>query len=238
MSLFNPIEPAATVTHGHTSALLHGGGIDSTALLLTLLLTNQLKGLFVVHVDYGHVAAWAEKKAIKYQLDLIKERCNIVIPFVGLSVAMPSELTAKCLLFTRKKDHTAELPGRNATLLQRVSAAFPHVSSIFVGAAPTNQCFIDASEQFFVDAEIALNSTIQTEKLSIKVPMQSTMTVDAYEDMVASFYKSNDPIVSPFMNSAMTCWLPKKDHEEVITCKTCEHCLKEQRLRFRASKLK
>lgn len=181
------------------NVLLHGGGLDSSALFLKMIEQNVDFECF--HIDYCHVAAFDEFKSINYQ-------CNKY----GIKLNQRKDYLIKALnpkpnlLFGDKVDNYY-LESRNIVLLTHLLDV-EYVESIYMGidkpvnGVPLPDCsleFIKAAYDSFGKKIIA--PFINTDKIEF--------CKDAYN------------FDEQFFDFSMTCWCPI-DHKE---CGSCKHCL-------------
>lgn len=207
-------------------ALSHGGGLDSTFLLYTLT-SKAVSGEDVItvhHVDYGHLAAEAEKTAIRMQVaHLAAYGYNIRL--IEHVLILPEEDTKTSLLFTGNLADSPEIPHRNENIIRKILVdADPQTreDGLYVGAEPVPEGVApleDCSEPFF--------ENLRNHGLLVYAPLLK-YTYAEYQQALVHAYQNYPEL----MELSMTCWTPVESTEVVnMHCGHCPHCKKYAKLR-------
>lgn len=202
--------------------IAHGGGIDST--LLFALLAEQFNDDFhIYHMNYGHLAANAELKAIEKQIDYIEARFNRNVVLHRLQVNIPKV----GLLFTGNLNESPEIPNRNKLILDAISV---YTRTVWFGAEPTPPNKLpmeDCTASFF-----RLYCQNWTETHNIPFNVMTPFLYNTYDQYVDILRRSIFGDRYMMMSYAMTCWTPTNEETFIpdMHCGRCAHCEKYSKL--------
>ncbi len=193
------------------TVLLHGGGLDSTAVFLYLVSLGI--DFDCLSVDYGHVAFKAELEAIA------KQCLKYGVPLVQTENTSIKKLNGECMLFSGNPEHTPVVSGRNLLLV--TTAVEAGYKQIYLGLdKPANNAvpWPDASPEFVN----RLNGTLALSfgDVNVKAPF-----IDVPKEEV---FKNALRFDSSFFDMSMTCWTPTSTGD---TCGVCKHCILEKTYR-------
>ena len=198
--LVSPIGPFSS-EYSLKSVLLHGGGLDSAAVMLKL---RSLSISFdILHFDYGQVACKEERLAILRQTTSEK--------MITLDLPL-SHLNKNSQLFTGNRDHNPIVEGRNILFI--MEAARLGYSEIYVGLdkPASGVAWPDASKAFLDCTNNILSMSFLQNKVTVTAPF-------IYEDKQGVFDWALS--VNPkFFETAFTCWTPVNGQH----CGLCKHC--------------
>lgn len=191
-------------------ALLHGAGLDSTALFLDMI----KKGIQFdcLHFDYEHVAADAERENIrdqckKYNIPLIRQHTSTVSKLnTGLN----------CMLFSGDHSHTPVVEGRNMALIMEAVAMGYDTIYVGIDKPASGKAWGDASKVFIQTMNDLFTMSFMQREVKVIAPFIDRDKEEVFKDAVAF-----DP---EFFQMSMTCWTPVSS---VQGCGKCKHCLLE-----------
>lgn len=214
-------------THG----LLHGGGFDSTLLFVSMLGLLKPYGFNVpaphtfgvVHVDYGHLAAKAERAAILSQIGdaSVIPQPHVPYPVFLTNTFVPEDVTATNFLFTGNAAHGVELPNRNRTMIE--TAIHNGICEIYVGAEP-----VPAYKTPMTDCTLPYLRALEAElrqaddRIRIHAPFLS-LTYAEYRTFLRLAMRDRESL-GDMMKTAMTCYTPTDGRDP--HCGHCSHCQK------------
>jgi 7-cyano-7-deazaguanine synthase in queuosine biosynthesis len=167
--------------------LLHGGGLDSTALFLRLV--AQGKNFHCVHINYGHAASDMEWKNIQYQCRKYGiENLQLQDSVIRALNPQPNKL------FGDQVDNYY-VESRNITFITLALRQLVDVDTIYLGLdKPVSGTPLpDCSHEF-----------MQSVQKSFNVNIAAPLIDEDKEDFCRSAYEFD----SEFFDFAMTCWHP------------------------------
>jgi 7-cyano-7-deazaguanine synthase in queuosine biosynthesis len=199
------------MTPQYEAVLMHGGGLDSTAVFLSLVELGDK--LCIVNVNYGQRAAAAEwiaviKQAGKYNIPLLRESFS----YIKDMNPQPS------VMFGTSPD-SPKINMRNTAM---VLIGAKYANKIYLGldkpwkdAAPWE----DASQKFLEIMNRMLAVSIVTRKVEVIAPF---ITVPKLEVCKQAYEADRE-----FFDLSMTCWTPNSGEE----CGVCKHCKIKEEIR-------
>lgn len=209
-------------------AVLFGGGLDSSALLVHLVSTlpkDEVENIVLIHIDYGQKAVESELQAGVAQLrqnilkrDIIKLKMDMTYSGAGI---MPNSTSDTGV----PKNNVLEL--RNPTLVMLASSylasVYPNEKHyIYLGLhkEPKDTAFKDAVHHLYVDKLNALINTLLSgeTQILVRAPFKNSTRQRIFGGLVD---KVGMEYVKHFVH---TCY-------EKVPCGTCAHCQQLKHMR-------
>lgn len=186
--------------------LLHGGGLDSSAVFIELVASKQ--DFEVMHVNYGQIASSHELAAVTKQCEKYQ------VPLSTFHISTVRALNpGPNKLFDGVSDK-AYIESRNLALILLAHKTFPD-AEIWLGfdkpvtGVPFPDCSIDFIKAVESDFGIRLRAPF----------------IDIDKDQVCGAALEFD---SDFYENSMTCWTPTSKGE----CGECKHCKIKNKLKL------
>lgn len=193
------------------NVLLHGGGLDSTAVLLDLV--NRKIIFDVLHINYGQKACESERRAVKKQCKTYN---------LNFRAWTNSSISSRCVnpgrdnsqLFTGNLDHDPIVEARNMFFI--MDAIILGYSNIYVGIdkPATGKPWPDASHEFVTCTNALLKMSFLQVPKQVIAPFLNTDKITVFEQALA-----RDP---QFFSMSATCWTPQPVTND--PCGQCKHC--------------
>lgn len=187
-------------------ALLHGAGLDSTAVALYLL--KHEVNFDAIHFDYGQIASKFEWETIKRQAEKLK--------FSAYQESASNLLSVNDVrnsqLFSGNHSHEPIVEGRNLYFI--MSAVFLGYKDIYIGIdkPATGNAWPDASENFILNVNNVLQFSFLKSYVKVIAPF---INIDKQQ-----VFKESKKLWANFFDGSMTCWTPENFKE----CGKCKHC--------------
>lgn len=206
-----------------STVLLHGGGMDSSAVFLYLrqaLVRGVIKDFDVLHIDFEHLASSAEKQAIHQQLRMwLSPSHRPYVRFRRFMGTVP-EQAYKTQLFTGNHKDSAIIDGRNLNcVLQAANAGY---QTIYMGLdkPATGHAWPDASQEFIDSINKVLGLSYLTSPCKVIAPFIQVPKLSVYREALKQ--------QKDFFDLSMTCWTPafriKRSTYGFSACGKCKHC--------------
>lgn len=189
------------------TALLHGGGLDSTAVFLHLI--DSGIDFDCVWCDYGQVAADAEIAHIRAQC--VKYGVNLSVSQTDTIRKLNKD--SSCMIFSGDHNHTPIVEGRNMALI--MNAVLKGYDKIYVGIdkPASGDAWGDASKEFIQTMNDLFSMSFNHRKIEVIAPFIKIDKEDVFKKALG-FDKD-------FFAMSMTCWTPES---VARMCGKCKHC--------------